>query len=375
MRVFLQAVFGQILLNIYLLWRGRKALPANPRWRIPFTLCFVLEWLLYFLGYFFHDSLPESLISVILQVCNTWYFVSIYAVIVTLISEVLRPALRKWRPNILQKYGRTAGRSLFFLLVIGAIGLVIYARFNALEPQVRHVYLHVPKAVDGRDSLTIAMMCDMHFGEYIGKKQARHFVSMCNAQQPDLVVIVGDVIDYESYITEQAHIEEDLRQLRAPLGVYLTLGNHEYRANRHAKSRWMRKTGGTLLVDSVAMPDSAFYLVGRDDATNLRRASLHTLMTSLDVTKPVIVLDHQPSSLYEMAMNKADVGLHGHTHNGQLWPSSLLMKWTRRYECVYGYCRKGDTQFYVSSGIGCAGAPFRTGTRSELVILHLSFGK
>jgi len=54
-------------------------------------------------------------------------------------------------------------------------------------------------------------------------------------------------------------------------------------------------------------------------------------------------------------MNKADLGLHGHTHNGQFWPYPLIMKLI--FECPYGYYKKGDTQFYVSSGIGCAGPP------------------
>ena len=72
-----------------------------------------------------------------------------------------------------------------------------------------------------------------------------------------------------------------------------------------------------------------------------------------------------------MVMNKADLGLHGHTHNGQFWPYPLIMKLI--FECPYGYYKKGDTQFYVSSGIGCAGPPYRVGTVSELVVLHITF--
>lgn len=76
------------------------------------------------------------------------------------------------------------------------------------------------------------------------------------------------------------------------------------------------------MIDSVVQPDSTFYLIGRDDYINKKRQALHTLMADIDTTKPIIVLDHQPWSFAEMAMNGVDLGLHGHTHNGQLWPLS-----------------------------------------------------
>ena len=94
-------------------------------------------------------------------------------------------------------------------------------------------------------------------------------------------------------------------------------------------------------------------------------------MAGIDTTKPIIVLDHQPWSFAEMTMNGVDLGLHGHTHNGQLWPYPLVMKLI--YERPYGYHQKGPTQFYVSSGIGIAGPPYRVGTVSEMVVLHIRF--
>jgi predicted MPP superfamily phosphohydrolase len=373
MRVFLQALIGQILVNVYIMWSGRRMLPHGKKWHIPFVSLIVAEWILYFFGYFFHRVLPEQVMAHILLICNTWYIASAYLAIGFLLLEIVRWAGRRF--SVLRNCWRQVKFPLFLLMIAGVSLLMMQARRNALDPVVKHVYLHIPKAAEGRDSLKVALMSDLHFGEYIGKKQAQRFVARCNGQHPDIVAIAGDVIDYESLIPEQMRIEDDLRQLKAPLGVYYTLGNHEYRANRHAKLRWIRKTGGTLLVDSVAMPDSTFYLVGRDDAVNPARAALHTLMKTADRSKPVIVLDHQPTTLFEVAMNGADLGLYGHTHNGQLWPYSLALKLLSIYECVYGYCRKGNTHFYVSSGLGCAGAPYRVGTHSELVILHLTFDR
>ena len=375
MQVFLQSIFGQILFSSYILWRGRQALPKKKSWQIPFVLVFVLEIVIFFTGYIFHDYLPDNIFVPLMLVCNTWYIASLYITIALLVLELLRLINKRWSwyPVFINLYWEKTKIILFFTITIGITGLMIFGYRNVRYPTVQHVYITIPKIAEGRDSLTIVMASDWHIGEMIRKKQVQHIVQLCNEQNPDMILIGGDLIDYETRFAEKEHIEEDLRQLNAPLGVYMTLGNHEYRANRFAKLRWIEKTGITLLVDSVVMPpDSSFYLIGRDDYINHRnRASLKTLMQNVDISKPVILLDHQPNRMNEAVMNYVDLSLHGHTHNGQIWPYSLLLHLA--YECPYGYYRKGSTQFFVSSGVGCAGPPYRIGTRSEIVTLHIHF--
>lgn len=337
-------------------------------------LFFAVELLAFLTGYFFHDYLPDQVFIAIMFVCNTWYIASLYITMAILFLEFLRLTnrIRPWFPSCATENWTRVKGFCFLTVTAGVTLLMIHAYYRVMDPVVTHVYMTVPKKAEGRDSMKIVMMSDLHLGEVIGKKQAQKFVALANAQQPDMVVLVGDVMDYESRFAEKQKIEEDIRQLRSPLGTYIVYGNHEYRANRHAKRRWLEKTGGTLLVDSVVMPDSSFYLIGRDDYVNKRRKPLQALMHSVaDRSKPVIVLDHQPWSVAETVMNGADIALHGHTHNGQLWPYPLLMKFI--FENPYGYSRKGNTLFYVSSGIGIAGPPYRVGTVSELVVLHIAF--
>lgn len=373
MKVFLQSIVGQLLLTPFIFWRGYQAIPAKKSWRIPYLLFFAIELIIFLTGFFFHRILPDDVFIAIMYICNTWYIASIYITLAIGFLELLRLTNHfwPWFPSFVKKHWKRTKATSFVLIVIGVTLLMIHANHKVMNPVVKHVYIHIPKKVEGRDSLKIVMMSDLHIGEVIGKRMVQKYVAMSNAQQPDMVVIVGDVMDYESRFAENARIEEDLQQLQAPLGTYIVYGNHEYRANIHAKRRWLEKTGGTLLVDSVAMPDSTFYLVGRDDYVNKGRDNLRTLMKDIDTTKPVIVLDHQPWSLAEQAMNGVDLGLHGHTHYGQLWPYPLLMNFV--YENPYGYSRRGPSQFYVSSGIGIAGPPYRVGTVSELVVLHIMF--
>jgi predicted MPP superfamily phosphohydrolase len=375
MKVFLQSIFGQILFSSYILWRGHQALPKMKSCRIPFIFALVLEIFIFFTGYLFHDYLPDRIFIPLMLICNTWYIASLYITIALLILELFRLVNKQWAwyPMFINLYWDKTKIALFFVISTSIICLMVSGYRNVRYPAVQQVYITIPKTVEGRDILNIVMTSDWHIGEMIRKKQVQHIVQLCNEQKPDIILIIGDIIDYETRFAEKEHIEEDLRQLKAPLGVYMVLGNHEYRANRFAKLRWIEKTGITLLIDSVvASPDSSFYLVGRDDYINHRnRAPLKTLMQQTDSLKPIIVLDHQPNRLNEIVMNRADLGLHGHTHNGQIWPHSLLMHLV--YECPYGYYRKGDTQFFVSSGVGIAGPPYRVGTHSEIVVLHVHF--
>lgn len=375
MKVFLHSIAGQLILTSYIFVRGYQAIPPKKSWRIPYIAFFVIELLLFFTGFFFHNDLPDSVFIPIMLICNSWYVASIYITIFLVALEILRftHRSRKYFPQWLVANYKKIKLGLFFFIPLCVIIIMIEGYRRVAFPVVKHVNITIPKEAPGRDSLRIVMISDLHIGEIIGKKQVQHFVALSNEQKPDMVVLVGDIMDYESRFAENAHVEEDLQQLQSPLGTYIVYGNHEYRANRNAKNKWLKKTGGTLLIDSVVMPDSTFYLIGRDDFINKERKPLRALVKDIDPSKPSIVLDHQPWAFAETAMNKVDLGLHGHTHNGQLWPYPLLMKAV--YEKAYGYYKKGNTQYYVSSGIGIAGFPYRVGTVSELVVLHISFKK
>ncbi|MDO4715407.1 MAG: hypothetical protein Q4A44_03910 [Bacteroidales bacterium] len=138
---------------------------------------------------------------------------------------------------------------------------------------------------------------------------------------------------------------------------------------RSASEELLRDAGIRLLIDQAVLVDSSFYIVGRDDAMNNSRQTISSLIQGLDSTKPIFLLDHQPRHLEQAEAAGVDLQISGHTHAGQVWPISWGVK--AIYEQSHGYLRKGNTHFYVTSGIGLWGGKFRLGTQSEYVVIEL----
>ena len=187
---------------------------------------------------------------------------------------------------------------------------------------------------------------------------------MINEEQPDLILIAGDIIDGSMRPIIEEHMAEEFRRLKAP--VYACLGNHEYYSGDSAAVRFYQEAGIYLLRDSVALVDD-IAIIGRDDRSNVGRKSVKELMGDTILNSRFsILLDHQPFHLDRTAAAGVDFQFSGHTHYGQVWPISWITR--SIYECAYGECKVGNTRFYVSSGMGIWGGKFRIGTRSEYVV-------
>jgi hypothetical protein len=125
----------------------------------------------------------------------------------------------------------------------------------------------------------------------------------------------------------------------------------------------------------VTLP-GGIQLIGRIDRDSFRfyrkeRMTLGELMKQADTTKPVILLDHQPFHYDESQKYGVDLELSGHTHNGQMWPLNYVTSMI--YELSYGYLKKGNSQFIVSSGYGLWGPRVRSGSRSEVLLINITF--
>ena len=140
MKVFIQSIVAQLLLNPYIFWRGYQALPPKKSCRIPFILFFVLELSLYFFGFIFRNELPDNVIITIQYICNTWYIASIYITLSLLVLELIRLSqrIKPWFPKWMKGHWQQTKVTLFFLIVFGVTGLMIHAYHTVMNPIVKN---------------------------------------------------------------------------------------------------------------------------------------------------------------------------------------------------------------------------------------------
>jgi len=354
-----------IVANLYVFYRLWAMVPAGSFVR-PLLLALgavlVGTMLAAFLG---RDRLPQSMIGLVYGVGTTWLFTMLYFVLVFFVLDLLRLTglvpLKRWM------FGSWAG----FAAVTGAMLLLMGAGYVRYRHKAR---VELPIAVAGWEAgtepLRIVALSDLHLGYTIGKREFEGWVERINAERPDVVLLVGDVIDSDLRPIIAADMAASFRKITSRYGVFAIPGNHEYIAGIRGSLAFLREAGVTVLRDSTALVGGRVQVVGRDDRSNRDRQPLDALTASLDRSKPLIVLDHQPYRLEQAERAGATLQLSGHTHRGQVWPVSLLVD--RMYEKAYGSLKKGDTNYYITSGIGVWGGKFRIGTRSEYLVITLS---
>lgn len=259
------------------------------------------------------------------------------------------------------------------LLVVLAVGV-----WNASRPIVRQYTVHVAKQPPGVEELRLAVASDLHLGTIIGKRHLRRLVQRVNELEPDLVLFPGDVLDdsIEPFVREE--MGEVMRGLRARLGIFASLGNHEYIGGHVAEYiERMREIGIEVLTDQVVKVEDIVQIAGRKDASVERmrgegRLAVGELLDEADKALPIVLLDHQPRQLGAAAEAGVDLMLSGHTHRGQMTPNHLITR--RLFELDWGYLRKGEMHAIVSSGFGTWGPPLRIGSRSEILGIRMIFG-
>jgi predicted MPP superfamily phosphohydrolase len=354
----------------YFLYRSLVVLlPEKQVVKTWFTAGYVFLWVIFFAGLFLEHALPPALGGSLAFIGYSFLLVVMYLLLAFVVIDLIHWVVKLFHITAvnLPQIKRTI--TLITLVVVGVAMIIGYLRFN--HPAVEHLDLTVNKPTHNKE-LTIVFASDIHLGNSIGKQRLQRYVKLINAQNPDLILLGGDLTDRSIGPLTEQKLYEELSQLKAEKGVYGILGNHEhYSGHTDSLASYFEDAGIRMLRDEVVLIDSSLYIIGREDRTNNKRQPLNQLMAGLDSTLASIVLDHQPYKLEEAADLNIDLQLSGHTHNGQVFPGNLIVK--RMFENPYGYLLKQQTHVYVSSGLGIWGPLYRIGTRSELVTIRLHY--
>ena len=294
--------------NAYIFIRAKQALKVKSLGVKIFLT--VLFWIcaLSFFGTMLTRNLemPVFISHSMYTIGTSWLIFTLYMALFLLLFDILKLF------KVVYKYR-------FYLSLVFTLGLLGCGVYNYHHPETNVVSILTNKRYeDTPQAIKIVAISDVHLGNGTGKAALKKYVEMINAQHPDLILISGDLIDNSVVPLYTENMAEELANLKAPMGIYMVLGNHEYISGIDESIRYIKSTQIQLLRDSVAAG--------------------------------------------------IDLQFSGHTHHGQIWPINWVTDYI--FEQSHGYRQWGNSHVYVSSGLSLWGPPFRIGTHSEMVIFN-----
>jgi len=355
------------LTNSYILVRGLHALPKPSLLRQIFLIALLFLILAYPVARLLERYLSQGLAELLLRIGAYYLAAMILAFFLLLFIDLVRLGniLCHYFPASWQQPQSVAVQTTFWVVVGIVITLTAAGAWNAKTLRMRELDIQLTKSLHSPTELNIVLVSDIHLGTLIHNSHLHRIVELINQQNPDVVLLAGDTFDEDIRAILKQNMAVILQNIKSRYGVYAIPGNHEYYSGIAAASSYLQQAGIKMLRDSVVLVANDFYLVGRDDRTldqfGGKRKTLAELLQQVDSRYPVIVMDHQPFQLAEAQQNHVDLQLSGHTHHGQLLPINFITNWV--YEKSWGYLRKGNTQYYVSCGVGTWGPPVRLGSR------------
>lgn len=286
--------------------------------------------------------------------------------------------------RILLWLGKLAsGKDLGFLLaprVSAPITLIIavlfaaYGMYEARKPEVKQLTITTAKDLGEAGRVRVVAVSDLHIGETLGARDVAKWVEIIKEQKPDILAVVGDIIDTD--MSKRDDESRLLRSVQTTYGAYAVLGNHEVYSGLKNSRDFIRRSGLILLEDTLDS-HSPINIAGVNDPNVARFGEtpppdIPALLGSADPARFTLLLKHQP--IFQPGeIGLFDLQISGHTHGGQIWPARHL---TRR---IYGFNQgltrlqgeAGPSLLYLLNGTGYWGPPMRIGARPDILVFDI----
>jgi predicted MPP superfamily phosphohydrolase len=256
------------------------------------------------------------------------------------------------------------------ILLAGSMGIVILGRIHYDNIKVNEYRIEIPRKSAKIDHLRIALAADFHISDVTEPRLIEKIISKINSTHPDIVLLVGDLLEGDRKGIDVRRYAAMLKRLQAKYGVYASLGNHEY---HHVINRisFFDLAGIKVLEDRFVIIDQSFCLAGRSDIQQGSKHSLDQMLQGAPQNFPLILMDHRPSEFAETLRHTVDIQFSAHTHHGQLFPINLITQ--LKYDLSWGYKRIQRTNFFVTCGAQTWGPPVRTIGDSEIMLIQATF--
>lgn len=388
--VFLAPVY--ILLNIYVFrwlirWMGACTRHFRKR---PVRAAVLVVYSFFALSILISFFWPVRWLKTL---TNIWFGTVCYILLTVAFADLIRLFLKY---VIKADQNKLSSRRTFVtagtLCIAVILSVSAYGVLNGKHIRTTSYDVAIDKDAGAISSMKVVLTADLHLGYNTGNHEMEQMVRKINAQNPDLVVIAGDFFDNDfDALKDPEQIASTLQKIKSTYGVYACYGNHDvqekilagFTFNHDEKKvsdprmdQFLEDSGITLLRDEGVLIEDSFYLYGRADEERPgrgidKRRSAEELTEDMDMKKPVLVIDHEPKELDELAGAGVDLDLCGHTHDGQMFPGNLTIKLL--WENPYGYLKKGNMHNIVTSGVGVFGPNMRVGTKSEICVINVTF--
>ena len=329
----------------------------------------------------------SALISIFALICclNIWSNAAIYTLYIflcSLFADIIRLIVKyplkdkhlKFMPKLHKKGGLAL---IFFIIIIiaGAYGMnhIDQTEYNMTTQKI------------GNDSYKVIFISDTHYGTVQNPQLLKDSISRINDIKPDIVILGGDIVDERTSNAEMKEVFEELSKIKSTYGIYYVFGNHDTQPSQTdyengnrtftdiELNQIIKKNGIRILNDEKTTINGDIVLVGRGDAEwegNAQRANVSEILNESDLSKYVIVVDHQPLEEIENSKSGADLQVSGHTHAGQVFPYKEIIEFERINS--YGKYTIGDMEQIVSSGLTGWGWGIRNEGKCEYVLININ---
>ena len=281
----------------------------------------------------------------------------------------------------LQKSGILAIAIFLILIISGIYGI------NHIEET--DYYLNSDKI---NESYTILFISDTHYDTIQDNQLFKNEIKNMNNLKPDIVILGGDLVDDGTPEESMKELFSEIKKINSTYGTYYIYGNHDrtmrissqnssqtesqndkFIFNDGELNKTIKENGIKILCDDKVTINNEIILIGREDkgfSANSGRLSSEQLLNNIDLSKYIIIADHQPAESKKNAKLGADLQVSGHTHGGQIFPLNIIYSLAGTLN--YGEYKFGKMSQITSSGVAGWGWPLKNANPCEYVVIHIN---